>query len=331
MLTTRASRRGAVIYAVLLAISILLLAISGTPFVKEIRRGVGFALSPVQQVLTNGTRTVTSVFAAFGQVDELRHDNARLQDRIQLLEVENRRLEQMAIENRQLASLLQLRSSLEYDSAAAAVIGRSASDVERVITLDRGADRAIAADDIVVAPGGALVGVVIDVGRNFSHVRLINDTRSVVIGLVETSRASGDVQGQLSRPLTMSRISVTDVVTVGETVVTAGIDLGNDIRSPFPKGLLIGTIVDVQKSPDSVVQTAFLVPAAPLDRLENVVVLTGYEGHATPRPSGSAEPSASPGGSGSARPSGSGRPSDRPSASPSDDGSTESPTLIPAP
>lgn len=326
MLSTRASRRTAVIYAVLLAISLLLLALSGTAPIAEMRRGVGFALSPIQEALANGTRTLTSVFAAFGQVEELRRDNQRLEDSIQILQVENRRLEETRVENEQLTAMLGLRSSLEYASVAAAVIGRGATDNERVITLDQGSDKGIEADDIVLAGGGALVGQVIDVGSNFSHVRLISDTRSVVIGLVEASRATGDVQGQLSRTLIMSRIPVTDIVNIGETVVTAGIDLGNDIRSPFPKGLLIGTVVDVQKDPNAVVQTAFVQPAAGLDRLEVVLVITGYDRQPTPRPS--TGPGGSPG------PNASGGATRKPGASPSGTsgaGPTVTPTLVPAP
>lgn len=327
MLSTRASRRAAVVYAVMIAISLVLLAVSGTAPMKEVRRGVGFALTPIQQALANGTRTVTSVFAAFGQVEELRRDNQRLQERIQTLEVENRRLDQTRIENQELTALLQLRSTLGYDSVAAEVIGRGASESERVITLDQGSDRGIETGDVVLAGGGALVGQVVDVGRNFSHVRLISDTRSVVIGLIQTSRATGDVQGQLSRTLIMSRIPVTDVVNVNESVVTAGIDLGNDIRSPFPKGLLIGTVVDVHKDPNAVVQTAFLVPAAQLDRLEAVLVITGYDQQTTPRPSSSpgTSPRPSPSGSGASR-----RPGASASSSPVTV-PTATPTLPPAP
>ena len=185
MPSTGAGRRTALIYVALMAITLVLLAVSGTGPVTEMRRGVGFALAPIQEALSNGTRAVTSVFSAFGQVAALRQDNQRLEDRIQTLEVENRRLEEIRIENGQLSALLKLQSTLDYASVPAAVIGRGADESERVITLDQGSDRGIQEEDVVLAGGGALIGVVIDVGRNFSHVRLISDTRSVVIGLVE--------------------------------------------------------------------------------------------------------------------------------------------------
>ena len=138
MPSTGAGRRTALIYVALMAITLVLLAVSGTGPVTEMRRGVGFALTPIQEMLSNGTRAVTSVFSAFGQVAELRQDNQRLEDRIQTLEVENRRLEEIRIENAQLSALLKLQSTLDYASVPASVIGRGADESERVITLDRG-------------------------------------------------------------------------------------------------------------------------------------------------------------------------------------------------
>jgi cell shape-determining protein MreC len=74
----------------------------------------------------------------------------------------------------------------------------------------------------------------------------------------------------------MINIPATEQIEVGETIMTAGIDLGGGIRSPFPRGLLIGTVVDVERSPVDVVQTALVRPAAALDRLEYVLVIIDY-------------------------------------------------------
>jgi cell shape-determining protein MreC len=71
-------------------------------------------------------------------------------------------------------------------------------------------------------------------------------------------------------------------VTVGDEVVTAGIELGVGVRSPYPKGLLVGQVVDVRRDSNSVVQTAYLRPAAPLDRLETLLVITDYQGGLPP-------------------------------------------------
>ena len=61
--------------------------------------------------------------------------------------------------------------------------------------MTRGRTAGVDLDDPVVGEGGALVGRVVEVGPNFSRVLLVNDTRTNVAGLIETSRAIGDVQG----------------------------------------------------------------------------------------------------------------------------------------
>ena len=76
----------------------------------------------------------------------------------------------------------------------------------------------------------------------------------------------------------MQNIDVDETVQIGEEVLTAGIELPGGIRSPYPKGLLIGQVVDVRREPNAVVQTAYLEPAADLDKLEYVLVITDYEG-----------------------------------------------------
>ena len=275
---SRSARRQIAAYVALLAISLLLVAFSSSAPLLELRRGVGFALSPVQDTLRQGTRTVTSIFAAISEIERLRHQNEDLIRRIQEVEAENQRLQSLAVENEQLAALLEIRSSLAYSTVAAEVINRRTTEQERVISLDRGTDSGVDLDDPVVAEGGALVGKVVEVGPNFSRVLLVSDTRTNVAGLIETSRAIGDVHGNGELPLQMTNIPAADVVNLNESVVTAGIELETGVRSTYPKGLLIGTIVNVERQPNQLFQTALVQPVAALDRLEYVLVIVDYDG-----------------------------------------------------
>ena len=281
MLSTT-GRRQAALYVALLTITLLLLAFSASAPVTELRRGVGFAMSPIQNVLRDGGQTVSSFFATLGEIDRLRRENQQLTTQVDELATQNRSLESLQSQNEQLTSVLQVRSSLDYESTAAEVISRRITGQERVISLDRGANFGIEVDDPVIGGGGALVGQVVEVGPNYSRVLLITDTRVKVVGLLESSRGVGTVQGRLERPLEMNGISATNTVGLGEAVVTAGIELSEDIRSPYPKGLLIGTIADVQRSPDQLFQTALVTPAANFETLEYVLVITDYEGGLPP-------------------------------------------------
>jgi rod shape-determining protein MreC len=297
MLSTPLAKRQAAVYVTLIVVSLLLLALSSTAPLLELRRGIGFAMAPVQEALRTGTRQVTSIFAAVSEIEQLRQENADLSRRVDELEIANSQLQIIKDQNAALAALLEVRSALEQKTVAAEVISRLINDQERVISLDKGSDAGIRVDDPVVAGGGALVGQVVEVGPNYSRVMLLSDTRFVVAGMLENSRATGDVWGQLDRPLKMEGIAATETVVLGESVVTAGIDLGEDIRSPFPKGLLIGTVGDINRSPNQVVQSALVQPAAAFDRLDYVLVIVDYQNEidhagatATPAPTHSGVP-----------------------------------------
>jgi rod shape-determining protein MreC len=261
----------------MVASSLLLIGASSTAPVVELRRAVGFAMSPVQGALARATRSATSVFTTFAEIERLRRDNQELQAELQRVEAEKRQLEQARAQNEELTALLDLRSALDYDTVPAEVISRRISDFERVIALDHGSDHGIRAGDAVLGTQGALVGQVTQVGPGHAFVTLISDTRSLVVGLVPEGGATGEVVGRLSEPLAMTKIPSTEPVAVDDTVVTAGLDLGDGIRSAFPRGILIGRVLDVESDPTAVVQTARIEPAADLDRLEYLLVITGQD------------------------------------------------------
>jgi len=272
------ARRQATLYVALLTVTLLLLAFSSSGPLTEMRRGVGFAMAPIQNVLRGAGQGFSSFFGALGEIDQLRQQNQDLQTQVNELQTQNQSLESLRAQNQQLTDILQVRSALDYQSTAAEVISRRITDQEHVISLDRGTNAGIEMNDPVVGGGGALVGQVVEVGSNYSRVLLITDTRMNVVGLLETSRGVGTVHGQLDRPLQMDGISATNAVNLGESVVTAGIELSEDIRSPYPKGLLIGTVADVERSPDQLFQTALVSPAANFETLEYVLVITNYQG-----------------------------------------------------
>ena len=191
---------------------------------------------------------------------------------------ESRSAQELKRQNELLTALLQLRNGLNYQTRTVIVIARELSEARRAVTIDRGTDDGMAVGQVVIGAGGALVGRIVEVGPTISHVVLISDSTSTVTGQLLSSTATGKVVGQLGGALVMTDIDAAAVVTIGEEVFTAGIELAGGIRSPYPKGLLIGQVVDLRRDPNSVVQTVFLEPAAPLDRLEFLLVITDYEG-----------------------------------------------------
>jgi len=281
LLANRSIRRKAIAYVVLMVASLMLLAVSSNPFVRDLQHGVAFAFRPVQVAVDGVARDVSSIFATIAEIDRLRQENAALRAENEQLEALSRGATELRRENELLTGLLQLRNGLQYETRAVAVIARESSEARRALVIDRGTDDGIKVGQIVITVGGALVGRVVEVGSNFAHVVLISDSTSTVIGQLLSTATTGVVEGQLGGALVMEDVDVATTVTPGEEVFTAGIELGGGIRSPFPKGLLIGQVIDVDLDPNAVVQRLFLEPAAPLDRLEFLLVITNYEGGIT--------------------------------------------------
>jgi len=280
--TDRMARRRSIVFIALLSACVVLMAFSSNPLVRELQSGIGFAFRPIQGVLSDVASGVASIGAAVAEIDRLRVDNGSLRADNQRLLTENTRLQEIARENALLTDLLQLRAGFDYQTAAANVISRDSSEFRRVISLDKGTNAGISVGDVVMAGGGALAGRVIEVGPDSATVVLLTDGTSTVIGQLVSNAARGQVVGQLGGVLVMEQIDSSDEVALGDEVVTAGIELGGGVRSPYPKGLLIGQVVDIRRDANAVVQTAYLQPAADFEKLEFVLVILDYEGGLPP-------------------------------------------------
>jgi rod shape-determining protein MreC len=283
LLATRAARRRGAAFAGLLIISTLMMAFSSNPLVREVQNGVSFAFQPLQEAVHDVAAGIASVASAVAEIDRLRVDNAALLAENERLRNENARTEGIVSENELLTGLLQLKAGFEHKTIAATVIARESSEFRRMVVLNRGTNDGIAVGDVAVVAGGALAGRVTEVGPDSAKVILLTDGEFKVIGQLSGSGATGEVIGQLGAGvLVMRQIDSSETVTVGDEVVTAGIELGGGVRSPYPKGLLLGQVIDVRRDANDVVQTAYLQPAADLDRLEYVLVITSYEGGLPP-------------------------------------------------
>jgi rod shape-determining protein MreC len=279
MLRDRYARRRLFTFAVLVVLSLGMIAVSDTRPVNELRNGVRFAITPVQDALGEGTRSVPSVVDAINEVDTLRRENEELGQEVQRLDDQLAVMESLREENRRLTKLLGTQRSFTGDGVetlAAGVSSRQFTQFERLVTLDRGSEAGIQEDAPVFSEGGALLGRVIDVGEGWADVLLISDPNSLVAGWVRRTKATGEVIGRLSAPLSMTDIPRTQSLRVDDRVVTYGINLGGGFRSVYPQGVPIGRVVDIIDNPAQVVKTALIVPEADLQNVEYVLVQSNF-------------------------------------------------------
>jgi rod shape-determining protein MreC len=259
-------------FALLVVVSVLLLGLRNTDLVTGPSTFVTQLLVPVQRVLADVGATGDRFASAIAQIDRLREDNSRLQTENDRLTLENIRLREQAIAGQQAEKLLTLQRTVPFESVPAPVIARDPSGVLHSIVLGLGSDDGVKVGHVVLSDQG-LVGRISEVGTNYSKVLLVTDSSSVVSALVQGSRATGIVRGQFGDSLIMDWLLQTEPVKEGDVVITAGLGIGEELRSLYPKGLVIGTIAQVQTAEAAAYNRAIITPAVDLRRLEHVLVV----------------------------------------------------------
>ena len=234
--------------------------------VRLIRVWAVALMSPVERGGTWGFSGVHGFWTGYIDLHNARKENRDLRDELGQLQLRNRELESQSVELQRLKELLNFRDThTEAQMLAAQVIGASADPTSHTLFINRGSRDHLRNNMAVVTPDG-IVGKLVEVFPNTSQVLLINDKESGVGALFAESRTHGVVKGSGDPEPRMDYVVNDEKVKQGETVLTSGDD------RIFPKGLLVGTVTDTK--PALPFQIIHVQPAARLDRLEDVLVLT---------------------------------------------------------
>jgi rod shape-determining protein MreC len=276
--SSRRSRAG-LWFAAFTVASLLMLLASRTEPAQTLQQASARALEPVRAVVAGAGEAVVGLFGTIGEIDRLRTENDQLRSELVGLQQRVAGLTEAAAENVELRQLLGLTKSLNLRLLPVRIIARDPSNLSWEVGLDAGSDAGLKVGMPVVGSAtgaGALAGSVVSVGADTAEVRFVVDTRSSVVAIDQQSRALGEVQGQLGGQLVFVKVPITEKLTSGDTVVTAGLSLSPTLRSAYPKGLLIGTIQAVQPDPNALTQTAFVRPALDVQQVERLLVVLAF-------------------------------------------------------
>jgi rod shape-determining protein MreC len=259
--------------------SLLMLLASSTAPAETVQRVTTRALDPVRQTLSGIGSSVAGLFGTIGEIDRLRRENAELRVTVAGAEQRIAELTEAARENADLRELLGITEALEMELLPVRITSRDPSNFSWEAGVDAGTDDGVRVGMPVVANAdgtGALAGTVVGVTGDTARVRFIVDTRSTVIGLDQASRALGEVRGQAGGQLVMSNVPVTETVEVGDTIVSAGLSIG-ERASRYPGGLLIGTVQAVEDDDNALTQAAFVRPAFDVARADRLLIVLEFE------------------------------------------------------
>jgi rod shape-determining protein MreC len=228
-------------------------------------------VAPVQGVFQRLTRMAESVFASVREYQLVLEENALLREQLAASSTLEAQLAELRKENFRLRQMLGFREKSEYDLIAAEVIARDASNWFQTMTINRGSFHGVEKNMAVVSSEG-LVGSIYSVSHISAQVLLLTDARPAVSAFVQRSREPGEVGVVESAPgfpgyLRMINLPREANIQVGDVVISSG------LGGIFPKGLVIGHVLETGEDEIGILKYALLRPAASFSRLEEVFVV----------------------------------------------------------
>ena len=231
------------------------------------RQAILMVMTPFIKVTAAAVGGVTDVWHDYVDLRHLKGENRHLQQEVGTLSRRIEQLEEQALETQRLQRLLALREVSQDKTLTARITGKDATNWFKTILVDRGSLDGVRRNQPVVAPDG-LVGRVVEVTSGSAKVQLLTDPVSAVGGLVQRTRVTGIVSGNLGSGTRMRYLPLMADVAVGDVVVTSG------MGGVFPKGIPIGRITAFERRSGALFQEGSLQPTVDLSRLEEVLILT---------------------------------------------------------
>ena len=270
-----ATRNRQLVIGLILALLLLGFALDRLGYMTTVRTMVQTALLPLQDAITTVAQDVSQQVEETESVETIRARNAELETLANRLMVENLRLKELERENETLRQLLNYtRNNPQLSYEPTTVVGRSVgvdpTNLLYYVYVDVGARTGVARNMPVITDRG-LVGRVAAVGPNSAQVLLLIDPASAVNAIVQNSRATGIVRGNIDGTLSMGRISPNETVNPGDIVLTSGLG-GN-----FPDKLVIGQVTEVEQRDQDMFQVARIRPTVDFGKLETMLIVTSFE------------------------------------------------------
>ncbi|HEY8420668.1 MAG TPA: rod shape-determining protein MreC [Thermoclostridium sp.] len=235
-----------------------------------IRNVLTVPLSPLQKGIGAVSDWIKNSVNFFREVRTARAENEELKKKIQQMEHELEKVYSLQKENENLKKILSFKEQFTQETVGCNIIAKDSGNLFETFTIDRGSKDGISVNDPVINANG-LVGRVARVDLLTSKVVSIIDTESSVSARLSKSRdlviLRGDSQLRTEGLCRLDYIPPDVEVAVGDKVETSG------MSSLYPKGIIIGEIIQIVKNEGQFDYYAIVKPAVDFRRLEEVVVI----------------------------------------------------------
>jgi rod shape-determining protein MreC len=251
---------------VFLSVALITINVKGSRQPNFVETLITAIVSPIQKIISNSQNTIESFRDKYFYLVGVKEENQLLRAEISRIKILQNALAEMELEQKRLFALLEIKNQSSPKMMFSKIIGYDSTNWNRMVTIDKGAIHGVERKMPVLSNGG-LIGKIESVSRSSSKVLLITDIRSAVDAIIQDSRAQGVVVGTNRELCEIKYVSLEEKVAEGSRLVSSG------FGGIYPKGLLIGEVVKVEKKEFGLFQEVFIKPSADLKHLEEVLVI----------------------------------------------------------
>ena len=271
-LKNKPRNKPAMIVAIVAIILIIIIGVTAKQRenITIMEKWIGNIITPIQNVANRGINRIKEGIDSIADIAGLRVENEDLKKEIELLRQEVSKLNMTRSELEELRDLKyalnHIKDDNEHNIISADIIGKSPSNWFNVFTIDAGENRGVKKDSIILNSDG-IVGRVYEVGGNWSKViSIIDNSSSVSFQIMRDSNLQGIVTGSITSEINGYLFDPLADIIIGDKIVTSGL-------GTYPKGIIIGEIIGIDKSGDHLLKTIKVEPAVNFKRITKVIVM----------------------------------------------------------
>ena len=239
--------------------------------VDPVKERVNSLLVPMQKGISTVTTTITDYKDGIRDAEALKEENETLKQEITELKSKIDSYEQSMYDLEEYKQLLELSETYgQYTTVGANIIAKDSTGYFATFTLDKGAKDGFKVDMNVICDNG-LVGIITEVGPNYSIVQSIIDDGSYVAAKVLKTSDECIVCGNLSL-LDTGFIEVTDL-SINSEVKNNYKVYTSDLSEKYLPDIFIGYISDIRTEADGLSKSGYLTPVVDFEHLSTVLVI----------------------------------------------------------
>ena len=207
------------------------------------------------------------------EIETLLEENTALKTQVDELTLEINRLQQDKYELAHLQELFKLDAQYEsYEKVGARIVGSESVNWYHSFLIDKGSKDGLKQDMNVIADGG-LVGIITEVGPNWSRVTSIISDEINLMGQVLATEDNLIVSGNLVTVKTEGTIDFSQLLDADDQVGPGDKVVTSSISDKYLPGLVIGYIDSMQSDTNNMTKSGTLLPVVDFNHLDEVLVI----------------------------------------------------------